>query len=293
MLGHLAIVLTSLWGSVLATDCASRRAKMPIRARAVLVLIVLAAITAPVQAWDRSGHRMACVKAWAEMAEPVRTKVAALLGVSSEGAFADSCAWPDEVVATRPETEAWHEMFIPRDARDIDLARDCPKETSCLVAEIERHAEIVRSDAPKAARAEALKFLAHLVADLHQPLRISFAEDHGGRDIEVTFHGRKTNMRALWDSGLLLAPDPPSHGYTPFLQELTDRYNRERWSAGTPRDWAQETLWLMRAPPTGYVGNPGGLTFDEMFVKQNYLIAIDQIGKAGVRLAFMLNQILN
>lgn len=235
---------------------------------------------------------MACVKAWSEMADAVRTKVSTLLDITAEGQFADSCAWADEILVARPETAAWHEIYIPKDARNVDLARDCPRTTSCIVAEVERQATIVASGAAKSARAEALKFLAHLIADLHQPLRVGFAEDRGGRDIEVTFLGRKTTLRTLWDSELLLAPNPPSHGYTAFLQQLTDRYNRERWSMGTPRDWAEETMWLMRAPPTGYVGNPGGLAFDEIFVKQNYLIAVDQVDKAGVRLAFILNEIL-
>ena len=72
---------------------------------------------------------------------------------------------------------------------------------------------------------------------------------------------------------------------------MADRNNRERWMAGTAKEWTEETLWVMRAPPTGYLGNPGGVAFDDIYVEQNYLIATDQIEKAGVRLAFILNGI--
>jgi hypothetical protein len=260
-----------------------------LRVTGLKLLLALCAlpIACPAFAWDRSGHRMACVKAWGELTEPSRAAVAEILGVGAEGQFADACASVDEILAERPETEAMHRIFIPKDARSIDLTRDCPK--SCIVSEIEREAAIVVSDAPKSARAEALKVLAHLLADLHQPLNVAFADDRGGRDIKLTFLGRSTNLYALWESELLAAPDPPSHGYTPFLRQMTDRYNRIRWSDGTARDWAEETLWVMRAPPTGYVGNPGGLEFDALYVKQNYLIAVDQLDKAGIRLAFLLN----
>jgi hypothetical protein len=32
------------------------------------------------------------------------------------------------------------------------------------------------------------------------------------------------------------------------------------------------------------------LVFDELYVKQNYLVATDQLGKAGVRLGSLLNK---
>jgi len=242
-------------------------------------------------AWDAPAHESACVRAWAEMGAPARAAVQDLLNVTRAEDFARTCTWADEFLPQRPETAAWHVMVIPKTARAIDLARDCPQPASCLVDQIQRQSEIVASTRPRAERAEALKFLSHLMADLHQPLHVAFAEDHGGADIAITFLGQATNLHALWDGLLLTAPDPPSHGYTPFLKQLTDRHNRERWSVGTPAAWAEETLWVMRAPPTGYVGNPGGLAFDELYVKQNYLVATEQVERAGVRLGVLLNKL--
>jgi hypothetical protein len=48
----------------------------------------------------------------------------------------------------------------------------------------------------------------------------------------------------------------------------------------------------MRGAPTGYVGNPGGLTFDETYVQQNRPVAMGQLEKAGVRLGLTLNEAL-
>lgn len=253
--------------------------------------LLYGALSAPAYAWDAAGHRMACMKAWRELADPARAAVSDLLGVKTPDEFAGACAWADEIAAERPGTIGWHFINIPKTAREVDLARDCKTPASCVVEQIDRQTEIVAGTGPKAARAEALRFLAHLMADLHQPMNVAFAEDHGGRDIKITFLGQRADMHALWEALLLRAPNPPSRGYTPFLQEMADRHNRERWTIGTTKDWAEETLWVMRAPPTGYIGNPGGLAFDEIYVEQNYLIATDQIDKAGVRLAFVLNGI--
>lgn len=258
--------------------------------RAFIVAACVTAISLPAQAWDAPGHRKACHKAWREMTDTARAGVSKLLEIETADDFANMCAWADDIADARPETKTWHVIDIPKDARTIDLARDCAAPQSCVVEQIGRYTDVLSSNAPVAARAEALKFVAHLMGDLHQPLHVAFAADRHGEDVKITFLGRETNLHELWDGLLLEAPDPPTRGYTPFLQDLTDRYNRERWTVGTVRDWAQETFWVMRAPPTGYVGNPGGLVFDEIYVKQNYLVATDQLDKAGVRLGALLNK---
>lgn len=258
--------------------------------RATILVACALTVSLPAQAWDGAGHRKACHKAWREMTDSARAKALELLAITTADDFANMCTWADDIADDRPKTKAWHFIGVPREARSLDLARDCPPPESCVVQQIVHFGDVLASNAPDAARAEALKFVAHLMGDLHQPLHVAFAADGYGEDIKITFLDRQTNLHELWDSLLLDAPDPPSRGYTPFLQDMNDRYNRERWSVGTVRDWAHETLWIMRAPPTGYVGNPGGLAFDELYVKQNYLVAMDQLDKAGVRLGALLNK---
>ncbi len=255
---------------------------------ALIATFVSITVSFTASAWDRAGHQAVCAKAWQEMTDTTRTAVSDLLDASSAQAFTATCMWADEIVQSRPETRPWHFITIPKTERSIDLARDCP-DGNCVVAQIERQSAVIAGPAPKAERADALRYLVHLVADVHQPLHVAFAEDRLGENVRLAFLGRDMNMHALWDGELLKAPNPPSHGYTPYLQEMADRHNRERWTGATPRDWAQETLWIMRAAPTGYVGNPGGLVFDELYVQQNYLVATEQLDKAGVRLGAWLN----
>ena len=49
----------------------------------------------------------------------------------------------------------------------------------------------------------ALKFLIHFIADLHQPLHAADHDDKGGNCIGLSpRHGRETNLHAYWDVGV-------------------------------------------------------------------------------------------
>ena len=54
-------------------------------------------------------------------------------------------------------------------------------------------------DAPR----NALRSIAHLIGDIHQPLHAGFAEDPGGNSVDVRFNGRKENLHSLWNTGLV------------------------------------------------------------------------------------------
>ena len=263
-------------------------------ARIVLsVAFVLALSPRPGVAWGDAGHRLVCKVAWDELMENPLAQVKELLRISTEDEFAEACTWADRHAEEHPETAGWHHVWIPKTAREIDVARDCPEGRSCLLREIERNVEILKSGAPQDERATALKFLAHFVGEIHQPLRIGFAEDQGGSTITATFLGRETTMRAMWDTDII-ATDPEKlealantyHAYTPLDRLFVD------WIAALPAEWATESLWIMRTPATGYVGNPGGLVFDDVYVSQNLSVAHDRIAKAGMRLGHLLNEVL-
>lgn len=258
-----------------------------------VLLAAVAAIHRGAHAWDRDGHRAVCAIAWELLTDPARKQVSALLDVSSDDQFAETCMWADEIVKERPATAAWHGVTIPKDAREIDLARDCKEPASCIIAQIEKHEATLKSAAPKNERAEALKFLAHLAGDIHQPINIGFTDQRSGRQISGMFHGRPSNIHEVWDHGLLATYVPAGKDPAKAI------YNASAWMGRmygsekkTPLSWANETLWITVAPPTGYLGNAGGDFFGERYIRQNRQIALEQIDKAGFRLANMLNETL-
>ncbi len=261
--------------------------------RSFLGALLLSVVSQSAFAWGDAGHRMVCRVAWDELREKPMADVKELLSISTEEEFAETCTWADRHLAEHPETAGWHEVYVTPAARDVDMARDCSVQTSCSLREIERNLAILKSGAPREERATALKFLAHFVGDAHQPLRVGFLENRAGVRLEATFLGHKTNLREVWDTEML-ATDPAGleaiagayRLYTPLDRLFVD------WIADLPAVWATESLWIMRTPATGYVGNPGGLAFDDTYVKQNLVIAHDRIAKAGMRLGHLINEAL-
>ena len=57
--------------------------------------------------------------------------------------------------------------------------------------------------ADRSAKVQALKFVIHFVADLHQPLHCEDDGDNGGNARHVIFDGHPDNLHWVWDTGLL------------------------------------------------------------------------------------------
>jgi hypothetical protein len=238
-------------------------------------------------AWSRDGHRMSCAIALDVMSKSARTAAFGILDIGSSEEFLELCTWAERVKASQPETAAWHEMLVPRDATGLDIGRDCPPPDGCVLTRVIEEISTLKSKAPKDEKATSLKLLMHLIADLHQPLNFGFVDDGGGRKIAAVFLGKKTTVYDIWETHLLEA-DRVAPGTS--LETLWLAH--EVQTHPEPLDWARESYYVMRGAPTGYVGNPGGLTFDERYVQQNRPVAMGQLEKAGVRLGLTLNDAL-
>ncbi|GER29896.1 endonuclease 2, partial [Striga asiatica] len=50
---------------------------------------------------------------------------------------------------------------------------------------------------------EALLFLSHFIADIHQPLHVGYLSDKGGNTINVIWFTRKQNLHHIWDTDII------------------------------------------------------------------------------------------
>ena len=165
--------------------------RMRFRRQAFALLCFLA--PAPALAWGPEGHEVVAHLAAMNLTPKARAQVAALLGGEAEASMAIAANWADEIRDARPETSPWHFVNLENDrALGYIAARDCPRD-ACIVAQIDRQAAILRSNAPAPARAEALKFLIHFVGDSQQPLHAADNHDRGGNQVQVTLRGRSVD----------------------------------------------------------------------------------------------------
>lgn len=251
--------------------------------RAALFLVMAGALApAHARAFSTSGHQTICEIAWDALQPAAAREVRLALGVDTRSEFAARCTHDDVVPADL--------MSLSAGARDLDLARDCPPADSCPVREIER--AVADLENRRGDLAEAILRLARYTGEVHQPLSVGYASDRNGQDIPATFLGRASTMHRIWHEELVAAPRPPRPALdTGFeLRLITNFLERPRWTQTPPLSWAMESYWIMRTPATGYVGNPGGLAFDEVYVAQNKVTVLDQMEKAGVRLAHLLGR---
>jgi hypothetical protein len=239
-----------------------------------LLLLVSAAIASQsALAWGDFGHRLVARLAYLKLEPAARSGVDSLLGGGVE-AFIDASLWADRSKAGRPNTVPWHYVNIPLEADGYDRARDCPK-SNCIVEKLEQYLEVLKSStATKPEKREALRFVLHFVADIHQPLRCADHDDRGGTDVVLVWEKKTTNLREVWDHYVL----------TNTLTQLTDLAGD-----GTVVDWCNESHEISRR--VVYEGLPAhGASVSQAYIDIARQVAADRLARAAARLAMVLNE---
>jgi hypothetical protein len=259
----------------------------------------------PASAWGAKGHKIVAMIAANRLDSAAQRQVRSILADDPAGGTLPAIAfWADVVKKTsRPQTENWHFVNIPvgEQPAAFDRARDCrpnPRRGDCIVAAVERLIErLADVRTPARERREALKFVTHLVADLHQPLHCAErGDDRGGNGVDVTLLGeRGWTLHSVWDSGLLTEGGLSPNKYVQKLTQWLHTQNTARIAAGTPMDWANQAHALAvshayRTPTGRSIGNRAKL--DRRYVDAALVVVDQQLARAGVRLAAVLNATL-
>lgn len=171
------------------------------RMRRCLLILLLALHVPAVFAWGNAGHRIVADLAWMQLTPQARVAASRLLALEPGATLASVSTWADD---NRDDaTRAWHFVNLPKDSCRYDAARDCP-DGQCVIAAAERQLAVLgASGESDAQRLQALKYVVHLLADVHQPLHAGQFADRGGNRYQLQAFGEGTNLHALWDSGLL------------------------------------------------------------------------------------------
>jgi len=255
-------------------------------------------LVAQAHAWGPEGHSVVAEIAQRRLTPPASAAVTETLGQGVS--LASISMWADDVRAYRPETYNWHFVNIPLAESNYDAALQCaptPK-GDCVVAELERLRNELRCAPTDVAKNEALRFAVHFVADLHQPLH-ALREQQGGNQVLVatyiagaTCTGRctptptVTNLHAVWDTTILQKAAWNWGALVEVVEKNLPRYIQSSSPSGEPRQWALETH---RVAQSVWAATPANSVIDEDYYRMALPIALQQLGRAGVRLAMFLN----
>jgi len=142
----------------------------------------------------------------------------------------------------------------------------------------------------------ALKFLLHFVGDLHQPLHASDDHDRGGNDKKVAATWIKAgNLHHYWDTEFVALLETDAKSIASDLIGHISRDQQKQWQRGSPSDWAKDSFLVAKADAYGLLSEPssgGSYGPSEKYVKTATADVALQLSKAGVRLAFVLNNAL-
>jgi hypothetical protein len=251
--------------------------------------------------------------------------------MAHEATWADKYRDSDRDTSKRRylSTRDWH--FVDLEIDGVDVTRAChgrqplpagvpasvgPAE-DCIIDKIDQfYAELKNPMTAEEERRVALQFLLHLVGDLHQPLHASDDHDQGGnRKLASGPNIGFNNLHHDWDTEFVARLGPSDTDIARAAIARITEADRARWSSGTPLDWALETYAVSKkhaygplpaasggaaAPGDASPGAAarGGASHGSRYeLSQGYVddataVTAEQLSKAGVRLAFMLNRAL-
>lgn len=254
--------------------------------RKYLILALALSVLLPTQAfaWGKTGHRITGAIAERHLSKRTRAKVRAILGAET---LAEASTWPDFM---RPSPDpfwraasAYHTALAP-EGRYVDAA--APVEGDAVTA-LAMFTRTLRDDAaPLADRQRALRFIVHIIGDLHQPLHACTGEDHCSGDVRVEYLGASTNLHMLWDEGLIDSERLSFTEWADFLDVRVTRDDARAWRQTDPRVWIAESAELR---PTIYAA---GRTIDSRYVYRFKGMVEDRLTKAGIRIAVYLDNAL-
>lgn len=240
--------------------------------------------------WGPLGHRLST-----EMAERrlTPTALAAVRGLLGPGeSLADVSSWADMQLEVR-ESAQWHYVDVPLSRSRYDPVF-C-QAGGCVVSKIGDFRRLLMDGSgSRVERRQALKFLVHLIQDLHQPLHVGDNGTRGGTNLQVRYFDTGSNLHRVWDSEII---ESYSLDEARWLNELESAATPEKvaaWSKGTEEDWATESLLDARRayllPGSNEFITPG-TALGEKYFRFALPIVQRRLAQSGVRLAETLNAI--
>ncbi len=310
-------------------------------ARIFVLLVVLMAWPAAASAWGDRGHRIIAALAYQYLRPDVRTKVDALLAEDARDNltrpdFVSRSVWADRVTKLDAKTLAkrglisgrlWHYAEVqigvesPLDDHGIDqlIAVSCygfaklregvvasaGPARDCVINKVRQFAfELAEPSTLRHQQILALKYLIHLVGDLHQPVRVVDRGDAWGSGVIVRYLGHEMTLQDYWDDRVVdlvvgTADTPDSTVATRLASSITD-HQRVNWQRGSPESWTRDAARAAGDVVYNFAGldqvakGRGNKTYliNSTYDERAYEEARKLLSRAGVRLAYLLNEAL-
>lgn len=275
----------------------------------VVVPAFIVALIFPVTvwAWGGKGHKAVADLAEANLRPEVLAQVNELLKddldrhgrPSGRKTLGEVASWPDEirVEARRSDPAAYRGWHVRANPVCSTRLHKCPA-GHCVDQLIIHYSQILKDRSlSHRERNEALKWVVHLVGDLHQPLHSGVNSDGGGMPVILDGvalkSGEHRTLHSVWDKELAVAALrgwKPHVSLPPVEPPLED---------DAPTQWMVETrdvaLRDVYEPLKGFQCGErldAPIILDAAYQQRSVAVVRLQIERAGLRLARLLNEVL-
>lgn len=235
-------------------------------------------------AWGPHGHRMVGGVAEKYLSNKAKRKLRKFLGDTDLAKFS---LWADEIKSDPQWKHAspWHYVNIA-DGKTYENSPKSP--AGDIYTAMEEMEEILKGKKSSLSKAEAIKFLVHLIGDLHQPLHHGRAEDRGGNTIILSWFDESSNLHRVWDSDMIESQGLSYSEYMRWLPKPTKEELR-KWKEGGPKEWGEETR--QQRDKAYSLPNERKKYWEYSYMYEHKPFYELQLAKAGYRLAVLFNRI--
>ncbi|MFD2247932.1 S1/P1 nuclease [Pontibacter ruber] len=249
----------------------------------VCALMFIPLFAGQVFAWGQNGHRAVGLIAEQHLSKKAKKKIAKVL---HETSLAEASVWMDDIKSDTAynHTHDWHWVTIPENMRYEQTQKN---PNGDIIMKIEELTKALKAgNLNEKQQGEYLKYLVHLVGDLHQPLHVGKEGDTGGNAIKLQWFGKPSNLHRVWDSDMIESKDLSFTELARFAGNPNKKQVKELQST-TVRDWAYESMTYR--PQVYNLPEDGKLSYRYSY--DNFDTLEKRILQAGVRLAGLLNEI--
>jgi len=212
---------------------------------AMLLVVLICTRSERAFGWGNEVHRITGLMAQEMLTPRARIAVNQLL---DGGDLADASVYMDfyrEALKREvPASEQWHYNNRPICGEPVPSGAYC-RDGNCASAQVPRWFNVLADAAkPKEERQQALRFLVHIVADLHQPLHAADDNDSGGSAKIMLMPGAKVprNLHLVWDVDL---PKISTRGLSELqvAKDLIANHKRKfaEWMSGDTVLWTAQS----------------------------------------------------
>jgi hypothetical protein len=245
--------------------------------------VVAATMSFQVLSWGQTGHRVTGAIAEQYLTPETQLAISRLL---VNGDLAEASTYADEMRSDPSEfwkktANPWHYVNVFDGKNYTDVAP--PLEGNAVTALEMFTKQLISKQSSLAEKQLALRFIVHIIGDLHQPFHAGNGTDKGGNDVKLKFFWEDSNLHRVWDSGLI---DRQQLSYTKWTQILSRKISDQQaneWMEVDPKVWIAESA---KVRATLYPDSDK-LSWDYQY--QNLPIVKQRLQMGGVRIAAYLN----